>query len=442
MKLVAITPTTTKRIIKMQNQFSLFRERRFWPLFVVQFAGAFNDNLMKTAIVVLIAYGFWDVSPLTPGALVALAAGLFILPFVLFCPLAGDLTDKYSKNSIIRAVKIVEVAIVLLAIPAFYLESVALAFVVLLGLGTHSAFFSPAKFAILPQHLQEDELIAANGLISTGTFVAILIGTLMGALLALAPMGLGIICGILIMFALLGLTTSFLIPSAPPLNPDLPITYNPLRGIVKMLKHARSQKTGVLTAILGVSWFYFVAGGFHAQFPNFAKETLGVDTIVLTIFMVVFSLGIGIGGMMNNRLLQSQIDSKFVPWAMLGIAVFSLDLCFAAGNFNPNATELMGLSAFTSEFVGWRILADLFLLAFFGGLYVVPLRAIVQSRAGKKEKARVVASNAMIDALFLLGSSIVATGLLSVGLNILDMYYILAIACFGAAAFFYKRGRI
>lgn len=246
----------------MQNQFSLFRERRFWPLFVVQFGGAFNDNLMKTAIVVLIAYGLWDVSPLTPGALVALAAGLFILPFVLFCPLAGDLTDKYSKNSIIRAVKIAEIAIVLLAIPAFYFQSVVMAFVVLLALGTHSAFFSPAKFAILPQHLDENELIAGNGLVSTGTYVAILGGTLIGALLALAPMGLSIICGLLILFALLGFGASFLIPPAPPLHPDLPIVYNPLRGIAKMLKHARSQQAGVLTAILGVSWFYFVAGGF------------------------------------------------------------------------------------------------------------------------------------------------------------------------------------
>jgi acyl-[acyl-carrier-protein]-phospholipid O-acyltransferase/long-chain-fatty-acid--[acyl-carrier-protein] ligase len=425
----------------MSSQFLLLRERRFWPFFLVQCGGAFNDNLMKTAVVVLIAYGLWDTGGANAGALVALASALFILPFVLFCPWAGDLTDKYSKNSIIKCIKAAEIAIVLLAIPALFWHSTALAFVILLALGTHSAFFSPAKFAILPQHLREEELIAGNGLVGTGTYLSILAGTILGALLAPREGGLMLISVLLLLVSFGGLAAGFLIPPAPPPSPDLPLRFNPFRSFTGAISTARRQTAGVLPALLGVSWFYFVASGFHAQFPNFAKQAVAADTDVLTLFMVVFSVGIGIGGMANNALLRAKIDSKFAPWGMLGAGLFGLDLCLAASGFGE-ASQLATLSGFMSAFSGWRILLDLFGLAFSGGLYVIPLRALVQHRARQQEKARVVAANSMLDALFILLSSVLAMGMLAMGLSVLQYFTTLSLACLVAAALLFRKGSL
>lgn len=424
----------------MKSQFSLLRERRFWPFFLVQCGGAFNDNLMKSAVVVLIAYGLWDTGGMNAGALVALAAALFILPFILFCPLAGDLTDKYSKNAIIRAVKTAEIGIVLTAIPALLLQSTVLSFIVLLALGTHSAFFSPAKFAILPQHLKEDELIAGNGLVGSGTYLSILIGTIAGTLLAPLTGGILYVSVLLLIVAAGGLGASFLIPPAPPPAPGHAVRWNPFQSILHAFTHARSQGPGVFPAILGVSWFYFVASGFHAQFPNFAKQEAGVDTHVLSLFMILFSLGIAAGGMLNHRLLRGKISTKFVPFAMLAAGLAGLDLCMGAQFARPEGNTLTDLPDFLSTFAGWWILIDLFVLALAGGLYVIPLRAIVQHRAKPSQKARVVAANSMIDALLIFASSLMATLMLALGLSVLHYFALVSLGCLAAAFIFFRKG--
>lgn len=424
----------------MTSQFLLFRDRRFWPFFIVQAGGAFNDNLMKTAVVVLIAYGLWDVGGANPAAIVSLAAALFILPFILFCPLAGEMSDKFSKNAMIRAVKSAEILIVLSAIPVLYLQSLPLALCVVMALGTHSAFFSPAKFAILPQHLLESELIAANGLVSTGTYLAILAGTILGALLAPMTGGIAVISVLLLIVAGAGLAASFLIPAAPAPQPDLRLNLNPLRTIAGTLRCAFTQKPGVLQGIAGVSWFYFVASAFHSQFPNFTKQALGVDTAVLTIFMVIFSFGIGLGGMVNNKILKGRIDTKFVPWAMVGIALFTADLCWVSWHF-PKAPDgsLMSLSVFVSDIGGVRILFDLFALSFCGGVYVIPLRALVQSRARGEEKARVMAAGSMGDSIMILLSSVLAIVFLSLGFGITELFFTIGLACALAALYFFRK---
>lgn len=420
----------------MKNQFSLLADRRFWPFFIVQAGGAFNDNLMKTAVVVLIAYGLWDVDGMNPATLVSLAAALFILPFIVFCPLAGELADKYSKNAIIRAVKIAEIGIVMLAIPALFYQSLPLAMLALVGLGTHSAFFSPTKFAILPQHLMEDELIAANGLVGSGTYVAILAGTIAGA--ALAPMagGIAIISVILLVCAGGGLAASFLIPPAPPPLPDLKLSFNPARNIAGALRCAFSQKPGVAAAMIGVAWFYFVASAFHSQFPNFTGQVLKVDTAVLTLFMIVFSLGIGVGGMLNNRLLKGRVEAWFVPFAILGVGVFSLDLCLASMGFEHSGEMMMGLEAFMTSPAGLRILFDLLGLSLCGGLYVIPLRAIVQHRARAEEKARVVAAGSMIDSVMMLLSSVLAMVMFGFGFTLLHLFALIGLACLVVSVYF------
>lgn len=422
----------------MGTQYGLLKDRRFLPLFVTMFTGAFNDNLMKSFIVVMVAYGGWDVGSMKPEVLVSLAAALFILPFILFCPLAGQLTDLYDKSRVIRITKIAEILIACVAIAAIFLESTPLAFLMLFGLGTHSAFFSPGKFSILPQHLKQEELIAANGLVSTGTYLAILAGTIIGTFFAMKAGGPYVASGFLLAFACAGYVASRFIPPAPSKSPDVRLNFNPLMSAVSTIMGAWRQKHGVFLAILGISWFYFVAATVHTQFPNFARQTLGVDTNVLSVFMIVFSLGIAVGGMLNNRLLRSRVDPVFVPWSALAIAVLAFDLYAVSLGFS-GAKDTEALMTFSTFFVlpeAWRIVADLFFLSFFGGLYVVPLRAIVQNRTPEGETARVMAANSLCDSLCILLSSLLAGFLLSLGWSVQEFFIVLSVLTAFVALYF------
>lgn len=430
----------------MASQFSLLSDRRFWPLFVTMFLGAFNDNLMKTAVVVLVAYGVWDTHSLQPEVLVSMAAALFIIPFILFCPFAGELTDKYDKAVIIRGVKIAEIIIAAGAVLAIYLESVGFAFLVLFGLGAQSAFFSPSKYAILPQHLKDTELIGGNGLISTGTYIAILSGTVCGTLLILEPYGPLGVSVILIMASLIGYGASLFIPSAPSYvssgNIKGPLNLNPFPKLIGGLLSLIRQPHGIFAAMAGVSWFYFVAGTFHAQFPNFARQSLSVDTDVLTFCMVVFSGGIAFGGLLTNRVLKGQIHARCVPWMAVLIGVMALEVYWASLSFHDNLPKagLVSFADFIGSLPGWRLTIDLFLLSTFGGLYVVPLRAVIQHRVPPDRCARIMAGNALLDAVFILCSALIATALLASGVSVAELFVYLALATFGvAAALFFNK---
>lgn len=415
----------------MNNQFDLFGTRRFWPLFWVQFLGAFNDNLMKTAIVVLVAYGLWDIGGMNPAVLVSLAAAVFIVPFVLFCPLAGEVTDKIDKALIVRWVKKAEIVIVLLAIAALFFQSIIFAFVILFALGAQSAIFSPAKYALLPQHLHNDELIAGNGLIATGTYLAILLGTILGALLAPMQAGVEIVCVILLLAALAGYGASVFVPEALPEEEKPKIERNVLRSIRCLISDLKAQPHRVFWAVIGVSWFYLIAGLFHAQFPNYASQTLGVDNVVLTFFMIVFSVGIAAGGLLNNRLLKAKVDLKLVPFALAGIAFFAGDLYLVSLPYAGHGSGLMttGFAEFIASPDGVRITLDLFLLSLCGGLYVVPLRSYVQHFSRPAQKARVVAGNSVMDALFILFAALAASVLLWLGLEVIDLFLMAGVAC-------------
>ena len=413
----------------MASQFLLMKDRRFLPLFITQFLGAFNDNLMKAFIVVMVAYSIWDIGDIDPAILVSIASGLFILPFVLFCAIAGDITDKYDKAKVINATKIGEIGIVILAVISIYSHSIGLGLVILFALGTQSAFFSPGKFSILPQHLKKEELIGANGLMSTGTYLAILSGSIVGTILALKPFAEEIVSVILIISALTGYYASAKIPTAPAENPNRALKYNPLTAMTSILVYAYKRPEGVFIAILSISWFYFVAAGIHAQFPNFTKQTLNVDTNVLSFFMIIFSLGIACGGLLNNALLKSKISARFVPASAFAIAIFCFDLYLSSGTFKSLRVDEEHLITFREFFtypLAWRIVLDLFLLSLAGGIYVVPLRAIIQSRTPPDHTARVVAANSLTDALFMLSSSILATILLSIGWQVRDLFALLS----------------
>ncbi|MCB9996885.1 MAG: acyl-[ACP]--phospholipid O-acyltransferase [Rhodospirillales bacterium] len=396
------------------NQFALLKDRRFAPLFVTQFLGALNDNIFKNALVVLLLFGTAMQAGDNAKMLTTIAAGLFILPFVLFSAMGGQLADKFDKRRVIRTIKLAEIGIAVMGIIALFSGSVIFAFITLFALGTQSAFFGPSKYSILPQHLERNELIGGNALLNTGTFLAILIGTIAGT--GLVTLGGGkIMIGILLLAcAGAGYAASRFIPPAPPKDPDGKIDLNPLTETMAILSYTLQRERGVVLAIFGVAWFWFMGGMFMAQLPNFVHETLGAGERSLTALLVLFSIGIALGGLLNNRLLKGRVEAVYAPLAALGITLFSIDLFFASGGV-PGA-----LSA--------RVMIDIFLIAVCGGLFVVPLNAIVQDRTPEDHRARVIAGNAIINALFGVISAVTCAVLIALGVEVRGLFFIFALA--------------
>ncbi len=421
------------------NQFALLKNRRFLPLFITQFLGAFHDNVFKNALVVLLLYGILSSAGYNTELLVTLAAGIFILPYVIFSGIGGQLADKYAKNRMIRIIKLAEIAIALLGATALFSGSILLSLIALFALGTQSAFFSPSKYSILPQHLKDNELIGGNALLNTGTFLAILTGTMAGTLLVTfgePKTGIALVSGLMIFTAIIGYISSLSIPRAEPQAPDLKINFNPFTETIDILKFSFKQKKGIVQAILGAAWFYFLGGMFTAQFPNYTEGTLGASEHVLAFFLATFSIGIAIGGLLNNRLLKGRVEAVYVPLAVLGISIFSIDLYFAASPFadalqikmNTQApVTLIGLSDFLSTIQGWRIIMDVFIVAFCGGLFVVPLKTIIQHYTEDAVRSRVLAGSNIMDAIFILSSSALSALLISLGWEIRELFLTFAL---------------
>lgn len=420
----------------MQNQFALLKTRRFWPLFVTQMLGALNDNLFKTAASVLIAYGLWETGGTRPEILVSAAAGVFILPFVLFTPAAGILADKYDKARMMRILKLAEIGIVLGAALAILIKSTALGLFIVFLLGVQSAFFNPCKFAILPEQLEKDELIGGNALANTGTYLSILGGTILGGLLSLSKAGLIGIILILGVCAVTGYATSRLIPPAKPPAPDLKPVLNSFAEAFRSLRYIYGLKNEIWRAALGTGWFYFTGALMIAQFPSYTSLILRTDNIVLTFFMTLFSVGIALGGLLNNRLLKSKIDARYATPAALLMGLLALDLYFASA---PVTSEnLRSLSAFLSGPQGLRISFDLLVLSSFGGLYVVPLQSLIQHKAPRSHVARVQAASAFVNAIFILLSAVAALMILGAGFAVRDLFLLVSAGSL-TASFFMRR---
>lgn len=410
------------------NQFLLLGDRRFAPLFITQFLGALHDNLFKNALVVMLVYGMLSSVGTDPKLLVTLAAGLFILPFVLFSGFGGQLADKYPKERIIRVIKALEVAIACIGAVALISGSTYLSFFVLFLLGSQSAFFGPSKYSILPQHLMDKELIGGNALLNTGSFMAILVGTIAGVVFVGLDNGAYIVGGSMVACAVVGYVSSRFIPSAPPKSPDLKFNYNFITEIYDVLRFSFSQQLSVRRSILGVAWFYFLGGLFMAQFPNFTEATLFADEHVLAFFLVMFSVGIAFGGLLNNRLLGGRVEALYVPLAAIGITIFAIDLYYASSAVEPLGVSLYTLGEFLANVAHWRIVADIFLIALFGGLFVVPLNAIIQHDTSEKVRARVMAGSAIMNALFVIASSLISAKLIAQGWEIQSLFFAAAIA--------------
>lgn len=413
----------------------LLKSRRFGPLFGTQFLGAANDNVFKNALVILITYRLAEAAGLDGRVLVTLAAGVFILPFFLFSATAGQLADKLEKSRFIQRIKVGEIAIMLLAGLGFMMESPLFLLFVLFLMGTQSAFFGPLKYAILPDHLQEDELIAGNGLIEAGTFLAILLGTIVGGLLILADGGVGAISLLVLGVAGLGWWFSRRIPEAPPADPDLSVSFNVATATWKILKQV-GEKRSVFLSVLGISWFWLVGATYLTQFPTFAKEVLGADQEVVTLFLTVFSIGIGIGSLLCNRLLKGEVNAKYVPFGALGLSFFTFDLYLASGGgVAATGGALMGAGAFLDHGANWRIFIDLLLIAISGGIYIVPLYAILQSRSDAARRSRAIAGNNVVNALFMVISAVGTMVMLAADFSVPQVFLAMGVANLAVGAY-------
>ena len=404
----------------------LLKTRRFLPLFITQFLGAMNDNIIKQALIVMIIFSLLDSSDMDPGILVTIAAGIFILPFFLFSATAGQIADKFEKSASIQRIKFVEILIMATACFGFYLSNTWFLILVLFLMGTQSSFFGPLKYGILPNHLKEGELLAGNALIEAGTFLAILIGTIIGGLLIVIENGVVIISTILFLIALVGWTASRSIPTAAAADPNLKINYNILQEIGRMVGRARQTRT-VFLSIIGISWFWVVGATFLSQFPNYSKTLLGGNASVVTLFMIVFSVGIGIGSYGCTKLLKGVISAKYVPLSAFALSAFITDLYFVSVNLSPPPDVLITASDFLSSPTNLRILFDLAGISICGGLYTVPLYAILQNDSDPTKRSRIIAANNLLNALFMVFGAVVATAMLALDYTIPEDFLLLAI---------------
>lgn len=413
----------------------LLLSRRFLPLFVTQFLGAANDNLFKSALVMLITFELAARSGLDGPLLVTAAAGIFIAPFFLFSAWAGQVADRFDKARIAQAVKLAEIAIMGGAAAAFLFANPWILMGVLFLMGTQSAVFGPVKYSILPQHLGVDELISANALVSGGTFLAILIGTITGGLLIMTDNGVMAVSTLVMAIAVLGFVASLFIPPAPAPSPDLKLTPNVLAGTAGMLRHA-AKRRDVFLSILGISWFWLVGATFLSQFPTFGKVNLGGDEGVVTLFLAIFSIGIGIGSGLCSKLLKGEVSAKYVPFAALSMTAFMVDLYFASTLVAPGGGS--DVVAFLSQPLGMRITADLLMVAVSGGMYIVPLFALLQSRGDAAHRARDIAANNVYNALFMVVSALAVSMMLAGGMSVPGIFMIVAIANAGVALYICK----
>ena len=404
------------------NQFALLGQRRFAPFFWTQFLGAANDNLLKFAFTVLVTYQL-QVSWL-PTAMAGLVIGaLFILPFLLFSATSGQLADKYDKARLIRFVKWLEVAIMAIAAAGFLMRHVPLLLACVFLMGLHSTLFGPVKYAYLPEHLGERELTGGNGMVEMGTFVAILLGNVAGGLLVAIPgEGARYAGWACVLLAVLGRATAQFVPSSPTTQPALVINWNPVTETLRNLRLAR-ESIVVFRSLLGISWMWFFGAVFLAQFPSLAKEVLHGNEQVASLLLVVFSIGIGVGSLLCE-VLSHHVEIGLVPLGAIGMSLFAIDLWIATSAVAGTTPvhELLGVREFVSRGASWRVMVDLGMLSLSAGLFSVPMYALIQLRSRPTHRARIIAANNILNALFIIVSAVLAGVLLKAGFTVPEVF--------------------
>ncbi len=419
------------------SQMRLLRERRFAPFFWTQFLGALNDNLFKNALAILVIFHSLSVAGMGPREVVVLSAGVFILPFVLFSAMAGQLADRYRKPMMVRWVKLAEIVLMLVAGVGLVRGELGLLLVVLFLMGAQSSFFGPVKYSILPQLLGTDELVGGNALVETGTFLAILLGTILGGVLVSAPdIGVYLVSGAVVVIALAGFSASLRIPPLVAENPGLAISLNPLVPLRETVRVTRARRT-VFLSILGISWFWFYGSCFLALLPDYGKSVLHGGEHVVTLLLALFCVGTAAGSLLCERLSGRKVELGLVPIGSLGMTFAALDLFFA-GVPSAGSVEMLGLGEFIGLPGSWRVMIDFVLIALFGGLYIVPLYTMVQQRSESEYRSRVIAGSNIMGAFFMVASSVTLMGLLSAGLSIPQIFAVLALMNIAVAGYIYQ----
>jgi 1-acyl-sn-glycerol-3-phosphate acyltransferase len=419
-----------------KNQYSLLTQRRFGPYFLTQFLGAFNDNVFKNALLLMIAFQSGGLFELSSDTLINLSAGLFILPFFLLSATAGQLADKYDKAGLIRKIKLLEIAIMLLAAIALWQKSLVALILLLFLMGTQSSLFGPVKYGILPQLLNKRELLGGNGLVETGTFLAILLGTAAGGLLIGIPdTGRLLVAGTVVVVACAGFASSLAMPPSQPVDPDLKINWNPVTETFRTMRYARQSRV-IFLSIIGVSWFWFIGALYLAQLPNFTRIFLSGNEQVVTLLLAIFSIGISTGSLLCERLSGQKIDIGLVPFGSIGLTLFGLDLALQPAILVDGG--LLGAVEWLQRPAAWRVCADILLLGSFGGFYIVPLYASIQHRTAPDHRARVIAANNVLNALFMVLAALLAIAVLAADYSIPQLFLLVAVLNAAVAIYIYR----
>ncbi|HWD57267.1 MAG TPA: MFS transporter [Stellaceae bacterium] len=422
---------------RRRGPIALLRARRFGPLWTTQFLSAFNDNALKNALVLVLAYRPELARGLPTGMLIPLAGALFILPFFLGSATAGELADSRDKAKLIRIIKLTEIAVMTVAAAAVLFESVWTMLALLFVMGIEATFFGPLKYAILPDLLRRDELLLGNALVEAGTFFAILGGTIAGMLIATSH-GAHAVAVLIVLIALGAYGASRAIPATVPAAPGVPIEWNFIAATGRLVAAARRERVR-FRSILGISWFWLVGATYLSQFPSYVRNYLGAEEVVVTLFLTVFSVGVGAGSLLGSRILKGRISAGIAPWGALGIALFSVDLWLASPPRELAAGgAMLTLAAFLENPAHWRILADLLGIAISGGVFVLPLYALLQTAGDGRRRARAIGANNVVNAAAMVLSAVAVIALLAAGMSVPGLFLLTGVATFAVAALFWR----
>lgn len=414
----------------------LLKDRRFLPMFITQFLGCFNDNLLKNSLVMIITYKATLHSNIPKELLILLANAVFIIPYIIFAGLAGQIADKFDKALIVKIIKLIEILFVCISIYGFWDNNLYVLFAAITLMGIHSTFFGPIKYSILPEHLRKEELLEANGLIEAGTFLSILIGTQFGGY---AVGGVNAVLILMMLVAVGGFISSLYVLPSIHVNSDLKLNWNLFQETINITKYALNKKQ-VFLSILGISWFWFISAAFMTQIPSLTRHVFGADVTVANLFFAVFSIGVGCGSLVCNKLFRNEITTRYVSLAAIMISIFGIDLFFASRissvSFEPE--QLKSAMSFLSKKHNWRILVDLFFIAFFGGLYIVPLYAVVQYFSSIQHRSRVIAANNVFNALFMITSNLMLILFFKLGLSVTSIILIISLLNIAVAIYIYN----
>ncbi len=420
-------------LVPEKLKYSLFARRRFIAIFLATFLGAFNDNLLRSGLVVLIAYSATKgiELPTRPEILVTICSALLIVPLLLFSSIAGPLADKYEKSRLVVFTKIAELFIMTCVFYGFATQNIYLLMCMLFVSGTHTAFYSPVKYSILPEHLSPGELLAGNGFMAGGSYLAVLLGMVTGGLLV--EMEHNVIGLTAVGIALVGLAASLFIPPTKPAHPETHINWNIWTATRLMVGHAFDDRT-ILRAMLCLSWFLLVGSVYMSQFANYAQGVVHANNQVYILFLTLFSIGIAAGSLLCDTLLKGEVSTRHIPLAGLGMSFFTYLMVFTTPAVNPCADcPLMDISAFISVSSHWPMLACMMLAAVCGGIYMVPLYAVLQSRAKARLRSQIMAASNLSDSVFMTTAAVVSAALLLLGFNIPELFLILATLNLGVA---------